>query len=184
MRGVPAYKKVVNHLNGLVQRQGWIPALDGGRLHVRSEHKALNTSLQSAGALVAKQWACGIEDSLIDSGWNHGWDGDFVFLGYYHDEIQVAVRAPNVRPETYFNPTDYASWTLESAKAEDEKDLLKKIEKHQSKHKQAWFWEQSPEIQHIGKTVKSVIKEVESHFDFRCPLDCEYIVGHNWADCH
>jgi hypothetical protein len=173
MRGVPAYKKVVNRLNSLVERQGWIPALDGGRLSVRSSHKALNTSLQSAGALVAKQWACGIEDSLIDSGWNHGWDGDFVILGFFHDELQVAVRAPQVDTNYYVNPTDYRTW-----------DDEKKVAKDKKRHLQDWFYNQSPEIRHITATAKSTIKDVEKHFNFVCPLDCEYIVGLNWADCH
>lgn len=173
MRGVPAYKKVVNRLNGLVERQGWIPALDGGRLHVRSPHKALNTSLQSAGALVAKQWGVEIEDKLLDHGWQHGWDGDFVMLVMAHDEYQIAVRAPDVDPNSYTNATDYSAWNDD-----------KKMAKHRKQHLQDWYFSQSPEIRHIASTVKSTIKDVEKHFGFICPLDCEYIVGRDWAECH
>jgi hypothetical protein len=175
MKAVPAYGEVVKRLNKQVTRNGWIPALDGGRLHVRSEHKALNTSLQSAGALVAKKWSVLLEEKLLGTGWKHGWDGDFAILGYFHDELQIAVRAEstyNMLCE-YKNDTDYSTW-------EDEK----KIKAHKAKHLQDWFWGKSPEIRRIGTAVKEAIKEVEKHFEFLCPLDCEFKVGLNWADCH
>lgn len=183
MRANPAYKKVSNRLNALVDRQGWIPALDGGRLHVRSAHKALNTSLQSAGALVAKMWTCIIEDKLLDLGWKHGWDGDFVILGFFHDELQIAVRDSSLNPARYVTPT-YSDWTPESAKAEDEKDLKKKNDKHKAKHLQDWYYNGSEKIRTIAAVTKAAITEVEKHFEFRCPLDCEFKVGLNWADCH
>jgi DNA polymerase-1 len=184
MKAIPAYKKVTNALTKLVDRQGWIPALDNGRLHVRSPHKALNTSLQSAGALVAKHWSCEIENTLIDQGWRHGWDGDFAILGFFHDELQVAVRAPGVDIREYQNTTPYTDWTLASAKVNDEEALKKKIKGHKAKHLQDWYWNASPEVQIIGNTSKSAIKTVEQQFEFRCPLDCEFKVGLNWADCH
>lgn len=179
MNAIPAYRKVVSSLHSLVDRRGWIPALDGGRLHVRSPHKALNTSLQSAGALVAKMWSCRIEEKLLDAGWRHGWDGDFAMVGFFHDEGQFGVKVPalaTVKP--YSNPTDYLAWV-----DEDEDALKKKIAKHRAKHLQDWYF-QFPEIQRIANAAKTAIKEVEEHFEFMCPLDCEYKVGRNWADCH
>lgn len=135
MRGVPAYKKVVNRLNSLVDRQGWIPALDGGRLHVRSAHKALNTSLQSAGALVAKQWSLNLEDRLQDLGLSHSWDGDFAFNIFAHDELFVSCRTKEI-------------------------------------------------AELVGANAKLAVKDAEKHFDFRCPLDCEFKIGKTWADVH
>src|SRR3546814_14083127 len=55
-------------------------------------HAALNSLLQSAGAVICKQWICDAEDALVAAGLKHGWDGDFVFLGFIHDEIQLGVR--------------------------------------------------------------------------------------------
>lgn len=184
MRAVPAYRRVVQNLDKLVSRQGWIPALDGGRLHVRSPHKALNTSLQSAGALVAKHWSLSIEERMADAGWQHGWNGDFAILGYFHDELQVAVRSPGMRGLRYENQTDYGSWTIESAKVRDEKELKKEIAKHREKHLQDWYLSNSPECRLLAQQTKLAIKDVERHFKFRCPLDCEYKIGRNWADCH
>ncbi len=73
-------------------QRGWLKGLDGRKIPVRSDHAALNSLLQSAGAVICKQWIVDCEDALKASGLKHGWDGDFVFLGWIHDEIQLAVR--------------------------------------------------------------------------------------------
>lgn len=73
-------------------KQGWLKGLDGRVLPVRSEHSALNTLLQSAGALICKQWIVDAEDALLMAGLEHGWDRDFAVLGWIHDELQIAVR--------------------------------------------------------------------------------------------
>ena len=39
-----------------IAKKGTIPGLDGRRVQVRYEHAALNTLLQSCGAIIAKQW--------------------------------------------------------------------------------------------------------------------------------
>lgn len=72
--------------------KGFLPGLDKRRIPVRSEHAALNSLLQSAGAILCKRWICDAYDMLIAEGLKHGWDGDFVFLGWIHDELQVAAR--------------------------------------------------------------------------------------------
>lgn len=75
--------------------KGYLKGLDGRLLPIRSEHAALNTLLQSAGAVLCKGWIVGIENALKASGLKHGWDGDFAFLGWIHDEIQIAVKEGN-----------------------------------------------------------------------------------------
>ena len=72
--------------------RGFLIGLDGRRLPIRSAHAALNTLLQSAGALISKRWVleCFYEAERL--GLKYGWDGDFTMLGYIHDEIQWAVR--------------------------------------------------------------------------------------------
>ena len=72
--------------------RGYLIGLDGRRLPIRSAHAALNTLLQSAGALISKRWwlECFIEAEK--RGLKYGWDGDFTCLGYIHDELQWAVR--------------------------------------------------------------------------------------------
>jgi DNA polymerase I len=50
--GLAALKKKLSKF----VKKGHLPGLDGRRVWVRSEHAALNTLLQSAGAIIAKQW--------------------------------------------------------------------------------------------------------------------------------
>lgn len=66
--------------------------LDGRALYIRSTHSALNTLLQSAGALICKRWAIRTEQRLLDRGLVHGWEGDFAFMAWVHDELQIAAR--------------------------------------------------------------------------------------------
>lgn len=109
MKKFPALEKLVQAVEGVKKgtrnkktgkiatettgaKRGWLKGLDGRKIPVRSEHAALNSLLQSAGAVICKQWITDCEDALKASGLKHGWDGDFVFLGWIHDEIQLAVR--------------------------------------------------------------------------------------------
>lgn len=73
-------------------RKGFVEGLDGRRLMVRAQHAALNLRLQSDGAVLAKKWMLNADDHFLDDGYRHGWDGDYAFLGFIHDELQVAVR--------------------------------------------------------------------------------------------
>lgn len=91
IQGIVGFEKLKETIGGYAAR-GYLPGLDGRRLPVRSEHSALNTLLQSAGAILCKQWICDAYDALIAEGLKYGWDGDFVFLGWIHDELQVACR--------------------------------------------------------------------------------------------
>jgi DNA polymerase I-like protein with 3'-5' exonuclease and polymerase domains len=73
-------------------KKGHLKGLDGRLVPIRSDHAALNTLLQSTGAILCKEWITLIEDALQDNGLTHGWNGDYVFLCWVHDEVQIAVR--------------------------------------------------------------------------------------------
>ena len=77
-------------------KRRWIKGLDGRKVHVRSPHAALNTLLQSAGALICKLWIVETEELLLKAGLKHGWDGDFAYMAWIHDEIQVACRTEEI----------------------------------------------------------------------------------------
>lgn len=77
-------------------KRRWIKGLDGRKVHVRSPHAALNTLLQSAGALVCKLWIIETERLMIESGYKHGWDGDFAYMAWVHDEVQIACRTQGI----------------------------------------------------------------------------------------
>lgn len=75
-------------------KRKWLRGLDGRKLHVRSAHSALNTLLQSAGALTAKKWIVRLEELLLEAGYKHGTgkDDDFFFMAWVHDEVQICCR--------------------------------------------------------------------------------------------
>lgn len=70
----------------MASRRGYLFGLDGRRVTVRSEHAALNTLLQSAGAVVMKKALV-----LVDE-YAKKWGLDYKFVANVHDEIQVEVK--------------------------------------------------------------------------------------------
>ncbi len=62
-----------------------IKALDGRLLHIRSEHAALNTLLQGAGAIICKQWLVHITQQIRKL------DVDAKLVASIHDEYQFEV---------------------------------------------------------------------------------------------
>jgi len=65
--------------------RGYLTGLDGRRLRVRSEHAALNTLLQAAGAIVMKKALVILDDYAPQ------WKLDYKFIGNIHDEVQSEV---------------------------------------------------------------------------------------------
>jgi DNA polymerase I len=89
--GIPGFAQLRRDLEDILDLKPTLPGLDKRRLPVRSAHSALNALLQSAGAILCKRWIVSAHKaaSLVSA---PGWDGDFVFVGWIHDELQVAVR--------------------------------------------------------------------------------------------
>ena len=71
--------------------RGYLTGLDGRRLRVRSEHAALNTLLQAAGAIVMKQALVILDDYATQ------WKLDYNFIGNIHDEVQSEVVADQAK---------------------------------------------------------------------------------------
>jgi len=79
----------LKHLRSKVadsSKKGWVTGLDGRKLHIRSEHSALNTLLQSAGAVVMKKALV-----LLDQ-YAKQYKIDYKFVLNVHDEFQCEVR--------------------------------------------------------------------------------------------
>ena len=95
LRSLPALGRLVDAVQQAAKR-GYLVGLDGRRVHVRSSHAALNTLLQSAGALVCKKWLVILEEQLKLTGLRHGWDGDYCFCAWSHDEVQIACRTKEI----------------------------------------------------------------------------------------
>ena len=81
--GLPAYGALMSRINKILSKRDTLPGLDGRRLHVRSEHAALNTLLQSAGAIVMKKALVLASDALKESG------VPYKLVAQVHDEFQV-----------------------------------------------------------------------------------------------
>lgn len=106
LRSLPALGRLVDAVKEAAKR-GFLIGLDGRRVFVRSSHAALNTLLQSAGAIVCKQWLVMLEDQLQSVlGLKHGWDGDYAFCAWSHDEVQIACRNKDIAAKVMALATD------------------------------------------------------------------------------
>ena len=84
LRNTPALRKLRERV-GVASGRGYVLGLDGRRVSVRSEHAALNTLLQSAGAIVMKKALCLLDEYATLH------KIDYKFIGNIHDEIQTEV---------------------------------------------------------------------------------------------
>ena len=84
----PALKKLKEAVNKSAKK-GWITGLDGRQIPIRHSHAALNTLLQSAGALICKRWYINIEQGLRQNGYTKE---DATIVAFIHDEVQLQVR--------------------------------------------------------------------------------------------
>lgn len=89
LKGLPALAKLSAMVKSKAKSQGWIRGLDGRRLHIRSDHAALNTLLQSAGALVMKKALVILDTRLQAAGLVPG--VNYEFVANVHDEWQIEV---------------------------------------------------------------------------------------------
>lgn len=88
---LPALGGLVNAVKGKAKSTGYLVGLDGRHLHIRSDHAALNTLLQSAGALIMKKALVYCDQLLQEAGYKHSGE-DYEFVANIHDEFQVQVR--------------------------------------------------------------------------------------------
>ena len=81
---LPSFANLKNQVTGVVVERDYLKGLDGRKLIVRSEHSALNTLLQGAGAIVMKQALVLLQEKIKDL--------DAHFVANVHDEWQIEVR--------------------------------------------------------------------------------------------
>jgi DNA polymerase I len=68
-----------------IAEKGFVPGLDGRKIWIRSQHAALNSLLQSAGAVISKQWLIQIQKNMASA------RIPFKQLAWIHDEVEVEV---------------------------------------------------------------------------------------------
>jgi DNA polymerase I-like protein with 3'-5' exonuclease and polymerase domains len=85
LEGTPALKRLRDKV-ALVSSKGYVPGLDGRKIWVRSEHAALNSLLQGAGAIVMKKALVLLSKYLHKHKIVHG------FCANVHDEWQIETK--------------------------------------------------------------------------------------------
>jgi len=108
LSGVSGLMELTSRVKQVYRRRGHLIGLDGRKLHVRSEHSALNTLLQSAGAVLMKKALVLLDERLILLGLEPV--VDYEFVANIHDEFQIETKEKYVR---YVGPQ--AALSLERA---------------------------------------------------------------------
>lgn len=112
---IPALKELTEGVVEAVKKNGYIKALDGNPYFIRSEHSALNTLLQGAGALVMKYWLIFVDRNL-NAKYKQGVQYEFILN--VHDEAQVecdeeiAEDVAKVMSDTFAEVTEYLKFRL------------------------------------------------------------------------
>ena len=91
LQKTPALKSLKSSVQGS-SKKGYIKVIDGRHVPIRKTHAALNSLLQSVGAIICKRWVVGVYESLQQQGYEYG--KDFRFAAFVHDELQILVRLP------------------------------------------------------------------------------------------
>lgn len=95
LKNTPALQKLKDKVSRLAEKE-WLPALDGRRLIVRSQHAALNTLLQGAGAIVMKQALIMLNRKIIHAKINA------LFVANVHDEWQIETTEQDAETVGHF----------------------------------------------------------------------------------
>ena len=86
----PALKRLREDVEAAVESKGVLKGIDSRLLHIRSKHAALNSLLQSAGALLVKQATINLYKAMTAKG--YVWGKDWAMVAHVHDEYQLQVR--------------------------------------------------------------------------------------------
>ena len=85
LRQTPALQKLIEKVAGYGSK-GYVPGLDGRKVWVRYEHAALNSLLQSAGAIVMKKALWIFHDKVKANKW------PVKIVANVHDEFQIETK--------------------------------------------------------------------------------------------
>jgi DNA polymerase I-like protein with 3'-5' exonuclease and polymerase domains len=89
--GTPGLARLRMRLKNHAGQFGWLPGLDGRRVPVDAQYKALNYQVTSAEAVITKRWLVHVFDEL-NRKFRYGWNADCVIALWVHDEIAVCCR--------------------------------------------------------------------------------------------
>ena len=86
LKKLPALKYLKDAVSKAADERGWIKGLDGRIIPIRHSHAALNTLLQSAGAIICKTWYVFISRAIKEA------NLDAQIVAFIHDEVQLVVK--------------------------------------------------------------------------------------------
>ena len=87
---LPALGSLIKKVKETAKERGFLVGLDGRHLPIRALHAALNTLLQSAGAVIMKRALVILDANLQVNGLIPG--EDYEFVANVHDEFQIQVK--------------------------------------------------------------------------------------------
>ena len=85
LKGTPALKRLRDKV-ALYASKGYVPGLDGRKIWVRSEHAALNSLLQGAGAIIMKKALVLFDETVRKNKW------EVKLVAWVHDEAQMECK--------------------------------------------------------------------------------------------
>jgi DNA polymerase I-like protein with 3'-5' exonuclease and polymerase domains len=91
LKGTPALKRLRDKV-AVYASKGYVPGLDGRKIWVRSEHAALNSLLQGAGAIVMKKALVLFDEVVRKNKW------ELKLVAWVHDELQLEC-SPDIAEE-------------------------------------------------------------------------------------
>lgn len=86
-KNIPALQRLTETVQTAAKDRGFLFGVDGRKLHIRSQHSALNTLLQSAGAVMMKYATVLFHELMEEQGYVIG--RDYVQVLHVHDEFQT-----------------------------------------------------------------------------------------------
>ena len=87
-KGIPGLDKLIDRVKAKAKKQGWIKAIDGRKIYIKSQHSAFNFLLQGAGAIIMKMALVIFHfEKVVPAGFVHG--RDFGYCANVHDEVQM-----------------------------------------------------------------------------------------------
>lgn len=154
----------------------FIKAIDGRKLHVRSEHSLVNLLFQSCGVIIMKYAAVILDRWLQERGYlfnpfkDNNFTGKAAQMIHYHDEYQLQVCPTLVDYILVDSENEVNQYTPEGNKrASDPTHIEDKFLKGYSP---------------VGEKMSLSIKEAAEYYELRVPFDGDYQIGFNWRHCH
>lgn len=163
----------------LASGKKYIMAINGAKIFTRSKHSLLNALLQSTDALLM-DWACCWIDKEIKAR-----NLDAKRWIYYHDEVNFYSKITDL-DLSYYPLKDKPGEFRSGVQYSKPKIFRGGITLHSEPKKEDLLptdqWVQG--YSEVGEICVNGMKKAGEFFNFRVPLDGQYILGGSWGETH